>query len=179
MTKYSESLKLKVVQEYLSGSAGHKSLAKQYGVGRTSVLRWVASYREHGEKGLRKKFSQYDVAFKLSVLRRVERESLSQTQAAALFGLRGGAGVVAKWSRQYHEGGPQALKPKPRGRPKKMPTLKPPKALLPQDDEANALEALRKENEYLRAEVAYLKKLEALAQARRQAAQKKRKPSSS
>lgn len=179
MTKYSESLKLKVVQEYLSGSAGYESLAKQHGVSSTSLQRWVDSYREHGEKGLRKKFSHYDAEFKLSVLREVKRQALSHTQAAELFELRGGAGVVAKWSRQYHDGGPQALKPKPRGRTKKMPTLKPPKALPPQDDEANALEALRKENEYLRAEVAYLKKMDALVRASPQAAQKKRKPSSS
>jgi transposase len=36
------------------------------------------------------------------------------------------------------------------------------------------LEQLRKENEYLRTEVAYLKKLNALVQAKKQVAQKKR-----
>jgi transposase len=60
-----------------------------------------------------------------------------------------------------------------------MPSPKPPKALPPQDEDASALEALRKENEHLRAEVAYLKKLEALVRAKRQAAPKERKPSSS
>ena len=44
----------------------------------------------------------------------------------------------------------------------------------PQSDET--LEELRKQNEYLRAEVAYLKKLNALVRARRQAAQNKHKP---
>ena len=38
-----------------------------------------------------------------------------------------------------------------------------------------SMEDLRKENEYLRAEVAYLKKLGVLLQAKEQAAQKKRK----
>ena len=37
------------------------------------------------------------------------------------------------------------------------------------------IERLLKENEYLRAEVAYLKKLDALIQAKKLAAQKKRK----
>ena len=179
MARYDESLKLEVVQKYLSGSVGHKTLAKQYGVERTSLQRWIERYREHGESGLRKKYSQYSEKFKLSVLRRMQRQCLSQAQVAALFDLRGGPGVVAKWLRQYHEGGPEALKPKPRGRPKTMPSPKPPKALPPQDDDASALEALRKENEHLRAEVAYLKKLEALVRAKRQAAQKERKPSSS
>ena len=109
----------------------------------------------------------------------MKQQGLSQTQVAALFDLRGGSGVVSKWLSQYHEGGPEALKPKPRGRPKKMPTPTPPKNLPPQADDASALETLRKENEYLRAEVAYLKKVQALVREGRQAAPKKRKPSSS
>jgi len=179
MAKFDEHLKLEVVQKYLAGAGGSRTLAKQYGIGRTVVRGWIARYQRHGEDGLRSKRRQYSVEFKLRVLRRMKQEALSLTQALALFDLRGGTGVVATWQRQYDEGGPEALKPKPRGRPpKKMPTPKPPKAPPPADD-ASALEKLRKENEYLRAEVAYLKKLEALVRAKRQAAQKERKPSSS
>ncbi len=178
MAKHSENLKLELVQRYLSGSMGQRALAQQYGVGRTSLRSWISRFKEHGERALRKKFSAYSAQFKLSVLQSMEREALSQTQVASLFDLRGGAGVVAKWLRQYHEGGPEALKPKPRGRPKTMPTPKPPIAPPSQDDDASALESLRKENAYLRAEVAYLKKLEALVRANRQAAPKGRKPSS-
>jgi transposase len=43
-------------------------------------------------------------------------------------------------------------------------------------EEARTLEQLEKENELLRAEVAYLKKLDALVRTARQAAPKKRKP---
>jgi transposase len=43
-------------------------------------------------------------------------------------------------------------------------------------EDTRTLEELRKENEYLRAEVAYLKKLDALVRAQRLAAPKKRKP---
>jgi transposase len=45
-----------------------------------------------------------------------------------------------------------------------------------QAPEPVTLEALRRENEYLRAEVAYLKKLDALVRAQKHAAPKKRKP---
>jgi transposase len=182
MTKYNEKQKLEIVQEYLSGSMGAESLGKKYGIGRTSVVRWIAGYREHGGEGLRRKYSPYSAEFKLSVLRAIQQQELSHAQAAVFFDLRD-AGAIARWRRQYHEGGPQALNPKPRGRPPKtMTTPKPqkaPQAPPPQDDAASALQALRKENEYLRAEVAYLKKLEALVRARRQAAPKERKPSSS
>lgn len=179
MAKHDERLKLEVVQKYLSGSVGQRALAQQYGVGRSCLRKWVNAHREHGESALHKKRSEYSAQFKISVLQRMKQQGLSQMQVAALFDLRGGAGAVSKWLRQYHEGGPEALKPKPRDRPKKMPTPKPPKNLLPQADDASALETLRKENEYLRAEVAYLKKVRALVREGRQAAPKERKPSSS
>lgn len=179
MKVYDERFKLEIVQRYLAGMASFRTLANEHGVGRTVIRGWVSRYQEHGADALRSKRTQYSVEFKLSVLRRMKQEALSLTQVLALFDLRGGTGVVAKWQRQYDEGGPEALKPKPRGRPPKMmPTPKPPEAQPPADD-ASALEKLRKENEYLRAEVAYLKKLEALVRAKRQAAQKERKPSSS
>ena len=177
MAKYSESFKLKVVQRYLAGKAGFTTLAKQTGVGEGILCRWVAAYRVHGQQGLRKKFSHYSAEFKLKVLRLAEREGLSNTQAAARFDLRGGGGVVGAWRRRYDEGGLRALHPKPRGLAKKMPKTKPIAPAPAQADDTRTLEALRKENEALRAEVAYLKKLQALVRADRQAAPKGRKPS--
>jgi transposase len=57
-----------------------------------------------------------------------------------------------------------------------MTAPKPPDPPPPHANDASTLDALRKENEHLRAEVAYLKKLDALVRVNRQAAQKKRKP---
>jgi transposase len=113
--------------------------------------------------------------FKVAVLERMWAQKLSYRQVAALFDLRGGTGVVASWERQYHEGGVTALAPKPRGRPPKMNTPNDPKPVGGQPQEARTLEELRKENEYLRAEVAYLKKLDALVREKKQAAPQKRK----
>ena len=172
MAKYDEEFKQEVVQRYLSGSAGIQAIARQYDLNPSVARRWIASYRQHGMAGLRKKHSHYSAQFKHEVLQRMWREELSYSQVVALFDLRGGPGVVSVWERQYHEGGLAGLEPKPRGRPKKMTVPESPKP--PQSDET--LEELRKQNEYLRAEVAYLKKLNALVRARRQAAQNKRKP---
>lgn len=54
-----------------------------------------------------------------------------------------------------------------------MTPSEPPKSIHKPDEE-RTLEELRQENEYLRAEVAYLKKWNALVQAKKVAAQKKR-----
>jgi transposase len=104
------------------------------------------------------------------------REELSFNQTMHLFDLRGGGGVVSSWQRKYHEGGITALAPKPRGRPQKMKSATPPKPLSDKPTEAKTLQELQRENEYLRAEVAYLKKLDALVRAKQQAAQTKLKP---
>jgi transposase-like protein len=39
--KYQVELKIKIVQEYLTGKQSVKSLAKQYGVGVTSIKEWI------------------------------------------------------------------------------------------------------------------------------------------
>lgn len=178
MAKYEESFKLLVVRQHLSESVGVKTLATRHGLDHATVRRWVESYGQHGIQGLRKKFSHYSATFKLSVLKRMWRDDLSRREVAILFDLRGGHSAVAIWERQYHAGGPEALEPKPRGPSKTMPAPKSTPAVQPHTDDARTLKALREENEYLRAEVAYLKKLDALVRANRQAAQNKRKPSS-
>lgn len=172
MSKYDTKFKHKIVQQCLTGRRGAKSVAKAHGLRHGQVERWVAVYRQHGLAGLTKKYASYDAPFKVKVLRHMEREMLSLQQAAALYDIRC-PGQIRRWSHAYHEGGIEALMPKPKGRPKPMkpkPPLEPPVG-----DDARTLEQLRKENEYLRAEVAYLKKLDALIQARRPAAPKKHK----
>ncbi|WP_244147848.1 IS3 family transposase [Vreelandella zhanjiangensis] len=173
MAKHNEAFKLLVVQSYAEGPQGYKSLARQYGLGPTTVRRWVKHYEQHGLSGLQKKFSHYSAEFKLAVLQQMRQEELSALQATTLFDIRGGTGVVRRWKSQYHEGGFQALEPKARGRPTKMPTTEPPKPPLPLP-EKSSLEQLLQENEYLRAEVAYLKKLRAASGQRASRAEKAR-----
>jgi transposase len=176
MSKYDTRFKLKVVKQYESGKGGMKTLADRHGVDRAMVSRWVASYRKHGLAGLRKKFSRYTAPFKLSVLQRMRKEEWSCKQTQAWFDIRS-PGQVAMWERQYHSGGLEALEPRPCGRPKKMPNppVPPTQAVPPLPEDERTREQLLKENLYLRAEVAYLKKVDALIQAKRSKLQKKRK----
>lgn len=166
MTKHDERFKLKVVQEYLKGASGSKALAKKYGCQMSCVETWVSLYRVHGKDGLRKKYSSYSAEFKLSVLQHMWDNELSFGQTAAVFNIRNHA-VVGVWERMYREGGFDALIPRPRGRPKQMPapTTKPES---PSDDEKRTRDELVAELNQLRMENAYLKKLQALVQARQQ-----------
>ena len=92
---------------------------------------------------------------------------LSCWQAAAVFNIRN-RGIISHWERCYHSGGLEALIPCKRGKPKQMPLLPPtePSESLPDPAERTHDELVAEVNQ-LRMEVAYLKKLEALAQAQK------------
>lgn len=177
MAKHDEKLKLKVVRRFLAGGIGTGALAQEYGVARTLAQQWIAEYELHGLAGLRRKgHTQYSAQFKLEALERMQREQLSRTQLRIILGIKD-PGAIARWERQYHEGGFPALLPRPKGRRPKM-TTSPPAQPTPPDAEPDSRtrEQLLKENEYLRAEVAYLKKLDALIRAeQRQTRRAKRK----
>ena len=115
MAKYETGFKKAIVLEYLTGELGYRALVAKYDVDYAAIRGWVARYRLHGDAGLEKKFSHYDMQFKMAVLERMWAQELSYQQVAALFNLRGGTSVVANWERQYHNGGITALAPKPRG----------------------------------------------------------------
>lgn len=173
MARYDEAFKLALVQQYLSGTLGIKRLAARSGVSCGQLKHWIVIYRERGTMKQARKQSVCTAGFKLAVLERMWAEQWSLRQTAVAFGIRH-AGNVRKWECQYHEGGPRALEPKPPGRPRKMPTPKSFQPVPSQDEDTRTVQQLREENEYLRAEVAYLKKLRALLQAKEQSAQKKR-----
>lgn len=170
MTKYDEQFKLKAVKHYVSGKLSYREVAGLHGIEHSMLRRWVSSYEQHGAAGLAKKFSHYDAAFKQGVLERIDRDGLSDRQAAALYDIRH-AGSIGIWRAQYDAGGVGALASQPRRR-RTMPHKYPP-APVSKD---MTVEQMQEELAYLRAENDYLKKLKALIQAERtEALVKKRK----
>ena len=177
MAKYSTQFKLAVVQQCLLGEVGARSIAEQNGLDHSMVRRWSDLYAAHGQAGLVKKFTHYPSERRLQILEHMWANKLSYRQTAALFNIRSPTCIPA-WERCYHSGGIDALKPRQRGKPKKMPD---PQPALPQshvDDETRTREELLAEVNFLRMENAYLKKLKALVQQQREqqtTARKKRK----
>jgi transposase len=174
MTKYDEQFKYQVVNAYLRGDVGFDALAARHGINRGMLQRWVEAYRAHGRAGLQSKYSSYDAQFKLRVLQHMWRDELSLRKVSALYDIRD-AGSVARWARLYDAGGINALTPRPRGCLRQMTASQPDQPTEAQALDTRPREELLKEIEYLRAEVAYLKKLDALLQAKKQAAQKKKR----
>lgn len=172
MIKHSDEFKLQIVQQYLNGAIGFHSLARQHGIAGPMVRRWVAWYRAHGLEGLARKVSQYSPEFKLSVLQDMWENAFSQTQVAAKYNIRNPTSVGI-WASRYLSGGYEALSRPSRRKIQDMPapTSKP----EPLPDAETPREQLVAEIAHLRMEVAYLKKLEALVQAKKLAALKQRK----
>lgn len=164
MSKYDAVFKRKVVAAYLSGCrGGFKSVGHRYGLDDGTVRKWVRTFELYGSSGFLKKFTHYDVDFKLGVLRRMRKEELSFRETAALFDLRGGASVVSRWVHQYDLGGAKALESKPKGRrPMKKRAIQKAKRPAPSTYKNLSREELLLELEYVSAERDLLKKLDAL-----------------
>ena len=162
MAKYSEEFKLKVVKYYLNNHYGWEYVAKQFDIPAwTTVRKWVRKYEEHGGKGLIKnQKSSYSGKFKQDVVEYMHTNHLSATMTATKFNLANES-TVLRWERIYYEEGPQGLYEEKRGRKKNM-SSKPRKKKLSKEVE----EDLIAENQRLRMENAYLKKLQALVQER-------------
>ena len=162
MSKYSDEFKLMVVQYHNKQKLGIESTAKYFNIPSVQTVRkWVKRYQEHGAKGLLKNCkSSYSGSFKQNVVEYMHENHLSLQETAFHFNL-GHHDIVNRWERIYYEEGPQGLYIERRGRSKNM-SSKPRKKNLNKEVE----EDLIAENQRLRMENEYLKKLNALVQER-------------
>lgn len=161
MSKYSSEFKLEVVKYCINENHSYGDATKYFGIkSPTTVLEWVRKYQEHGPKGLLKNQKGYSGKFKIDVVEYMHNNHLSLTETAVKFNLANNH-IPGKWERIYYEEGPQALYEERRGRRKNM-SFKPKKKKLDKDVE----EDLIAENQRLRMENEYLKKLNALVQER-------------
>jgi transposase len=175
--KYDVAFKLNCVKLNIEKYHSISSISEKYGLNRRLVTRWIQNYRILGLQGLiSTKNKRYTVEFKLKVIRAIEQEKLSLSQAKFKFHIPN-ASIIIQWQKKYATFGLDGLTPKRKGRPvKNMSTnkRKPRKSNKPLTRE----EELLRENEELRCEVAFLKKYNALIQAlEEQERQQKSKPS--
>ena len=99
---------------------GYKSVAGSLGIPAEAVRKWQQTYRATGRDGLLKmgeKRSRCDFETKVAAARAVVDGGMSKPEAMVRFGIAS-ATPLKNWCRLYREGGAQALKPKPKGRPK-------------------------------------------------------------
>ena len=169
MAKYSYEFKKKVVQAYLNGEGSYTHLAEKYGVkNKRQVLNWVHSYNELGDNGLirSRQNNKYSFQFKLSVVELYLSSEVSYQELALSQGINNSA-LIVRWVNDFRIAGPDALRPKKKGRKKILGTDKKNDnskqiEYIPVDTSAEHIKKLEDELLKLRIENAYLKELRRL-----------------
>ena len=153
-SSWSEGQQVAAIALFETGWAS-RSVARQLGVSLSAVDRLYDRWRVRGGGALVTKPTKrsFSFEFKIDVVRRflAGETKVALAQELDLSSPK----LVETWARRYRNEGEDALRPKPKGRPRTgggdVPVGEP-----------SELERLRRENEQLKAEVAYLGKLQAL-----------------
>ena len=170
MAKYSFEFKKQIVLEYLSGAGGSDFLAKKHGIPQGKMIRnWVNNYREFGDDGLKRSRGKknYSFEFKLHVVELYLSSEVSYQELAISQGINNYA-MIVKWVNDFRIAGPDALRPKKKGRKKSLDSKKVSKTVTqvtevtPVDISAEHVKQLEDELLKLRIENAYLKELRRL-----------------
>ena len=169
MAKYSYEFKQKVVQEYLNGKGSYEYISKQNNMPDKKQVRiWVNAYKELGKEGLMRsrQNKKYTFQFKLSMVELYLSSEVSYQELALSQGINNSS-LITRWVNDFRTVGPDALRPKKKGRKKTLDIRefkKPSKSdeEKPVDTSAEHIKELEDENLKLRIENAYLKELRRL-----------------
>lgn len=143
---------------------GMRSIAQKYQIPAKGVIsKWVLQYKKYGAEGLVVQSGRriYGGSFKVSVLNWLKQHRASLTETALNFGISEPS-TVWLWQRKFESGGIDALF----GREGRTSTMTPKKKSTKKKitSSQSELAKLREENELLKIENEYLKKLRALVQ---------------
>ena len=133
---------------------GRASIAILIGATEDTVRAWLDTYRSVGMEGLvsmGSKNRSYPYEVKLAAVRAVVEEGMTKPDAMARFGIASST-PLKKWLKAYREGGAEALKPKPKGRPKG--SSSPPGELTRERELERRIQKLEAENAYLKKSIA-------------------------
>ena len=98
---------------------GEKAAAKRLGLSVRIVKKWLYTYRAVGKEALLvTSHKKYSHGLKVAAARDVVEAGMAKPEAMAKYGIAS-LTPLERWCRAYREGGPDALLPKPKGRPRK------------------------------------------------------------
>ena len=168
MAKFTAEEKLQAVLRYLKDKESFREIAKSLGADDKIIRVWMKQYEYHGVEAFIKRYTNYSAQFKLDVLNYMIEQGTSLNETAAIFGIAAPSTII-QWRKQFETKGFDALQSKKKGRPSmKKETNKQPK----QAPVEGSPEALQAEIDRLRMENEYLKKLNALVQAKEKSPKK-------
>ena len=164
MAKYSFEFKKKVVQAYLNGEDGAQYLSNKHQIAsKTGIQKWVASYKKYGDEGLMRsrKNENYSFEFKIHVVELYLTREVSYQELALSVGVNNPS-LITRWGNDYRITGPDALKPKRKGRRRKVDKSNNNISQITSNDNTEYIKQLKDELLKLKIENAYLKELRRL-----------------
>lgn len=168
MSKLSYEDKVEIYEKRKNGTP-MSMVIKEYKVNRRLIQYLVRLIDKHGFDILRTtKNNYYPPGFKQEAIDRVLKNNESIWSVSIDIGLKH-QGTLSAWIKKYKENGYNIVERK-KGRQTMNKNIKTKK----KENENEELIRLRKENEYLKAEIEYSKKLRAVVQARKNQQQKKK-----
>ena len=108
--------------EYLNGEGGKAFLAKKYNIPNAEkVMQWVKNYKSFGDDGLKRSRGKekYSFAYKLHVVESYLSSEISY-QELAIQEVIYNPSIISRWVNEFRAAGPDALRPKKKGRKKTM-----------------------------------------------------------
>lgn len=150
---YDVGLRLRAAELHDMGR-GRASIAALLGIPEETVRKWLDIYRSAGIEVLAmmgKKHAAYSFETKLAAVRAVVDEGMTKPEAMARFGIVSSS-PLRKWLKAYREGGPEALRPRPKGRPKGAKAA--PGPMAREQELERRVQKLEAENAYLKKSIA-------------------------
>ena len=169
MSKYSFEFKKQVVNAYLNGEGGYTYLANKFGIpSDNNVKLWVDNYNAFGDEGLKRsrKKDFYSFEKKLSIVELYLSSEISYQDLALQEGITHPS-MITNWVSRFRAAGPDALRPRKKGRKKTLNTTNGNTQNKPVeesyvDTSAEHVKELEDELLKLRIENAFLKELRSL-----------------
>lgn len=150
---YDVGLRMRAVELYDEGR-GRASVASLLDIPEETVRKWLDIYRSVGIEVLAAmgaKKTAYSFETKMAAVRAVVDEGMTKPEAMARFGIASPSSFK-RWLKAYREGGPEALRPKPKGRPKGAKAE--PRAETREQELERRIQRLEAENAYLKKSMA-------------------------
>ena len=122
MSKYSFEFKKEVVLAYLNGEGGYVYLKNKYDIPAQSLVeKWVHNYQTFGDEGLMRSRRQemYSFEKKLFVVELYLSSEISYQDLAIQEGIINPC-IIVNWVNRFRTAGPDALRPRKKGRKKTL-----------------------------------------------------------
>lgn len=159
-------VRLSAVKAVLEKGNSKLSVASEYSIDPKDLRCWVAMYEKYGSSGLVAEKRKYSSQEKFDVLKTMFTHNLSVIETAVHFKIP--LGSIKSWKKRYKTYGIAGFENSKFMKKNKQLDVD------PTSISSEELKTLLRENQRLRAENAYLKKLEALVLARKKSGREKK-----